>query len=60
MTIRKSKPRKAVQRQAKRGPKPETLKLDGSWKDAVSHALTRGKPPAGPAKRKARPKQKGS
>jgi hypothetical protein len=29
----------------KRGPKPETLRVEGDWKDAVSHALKRGKPP---------------
>jgi hypothetical protein len=29
----------------KRGPKPETLKVAGDWKDAMKHALKRGKPP---------------
>lgn len=28
----------------KRGPKAETLKVEGDWKDAVKHALKRGKP----------------
>jgi hypothetical protein len=28
----------------KRGPKPETLKVEGDWKEAVKHALSRGKP----------------
>lgn len=28
-----------------RGPKPETLKVEGDWEDAVKHAMTRGKPP---------------
>jgi hypothetical protein len=28
----------------KRGPKPETLKIEGDWKDAVKTALERGKP----------------
>jgi hypothetical protein len=27
------------------GPKPERLKIEGNWKDAVKHALDRGKPP---------------
>lgn len=27
------------------GPKPEKLKIDGDWKDAVKSALRRGKPP---------------
>lgn len=31
---------------AKRGPKPETLKIEGDWKDAVAKALAKGKPPA--------------
>jgi hypothetical protein len=35
-------PKKKVAK--KRGPKPETLKIDGDWKDAVKHALKRGKP----------------
>lgn len=34
------------------GPKPETLKIEGDWKDAVSGALKRGKPPADPPKKK--------
>lgn len=28
----------------KRGPKPEILKVEGKWEDAVKHALKRGKP----------------
>lgn len=28
-----------------RGPKPERLKIEGDWKEAVRHALKRGKPP---------------
>jgi hypothetical protein len=27
------------------GPKPETLTVEGDWKDAVKHAMKRGKPP---------------
>jgi hypothetical protein len=41
---RKSKHRKDVQN-AKPGRKPESLRIEGSWKDAVSSALKRGKPP---------------
>lgn len=26
------------------GPKPDTLKIEGNWRDAVAHALGRGKP----------------
>lgn len=37
--------KKKVTRKAKPGPKPEALKIEGDWKDAVGHALKRGKPP---------------
>ncbi len=30
----------------KRGRKPDVLKIEGDWKDALKHALKRGKPPA--------------
>lgn len=30
----------------KRGPKPQTLKVEGDWQIAVKDALNRGKPPA--------------
>lgn len=29
----------------KRGPKPETLKIEGDWKTAVGNALRKGGPP---------------
>lgn len=29
------------------GPKPETLKLDGDWRQAVKKSLTKKKPPEG-------------
>jgi hypothetical protein len=31
---------------AKRGPKPEWLKLEGPWENAVQGALRKPKPPA--------------
>lgn len=37
--------KKKVTRKAKPGPKPETLKVEGDWKDAIKRALKRGKPP---------------
>jgi hypothetical protein len=37
--------KKKVTRKKKPGPKPDTLKVEGDWKDAVQHALKRGKPP---------------
>ena len=39
------------------GPKPETLRIEGDWKDAVGHALKRGKPP-GKEPKSPRPKKK--
>jgi hypothetical protein len=36
------------------GRKPETLSIEGNWKDAVAHALARGKPPV----EKPKPKRK--
>lgn len=41
----------AKKKAAKTGPKPETLHIEGNWKDAVSHALGRGKPPDSPKKK---------
>ncbi len=37
-------PRKRAQK-GKPGRQAEVLKVDGDWKDAVSRALKRGKPP---------------
>ncbi|HKY99124.1 MAG TPA: hypothetical protein VJL35_14810 [Gemmatimonadaceae bacterium] len=34
------------------GRKPEILKIEGNWKDAVAHALKKGKPPAVPKKKR--------
>jgi len=39
--------KKKVTKKAKPGPKPETLKIEGDWKDAVRHAMKRGKPRQG-------------
>jgi len=46
MPKRPNKAKKA----ARRGPEPERLKIEGNWKDAVKHALSRGKPPKKTAK----------
>lgn len=43
-------PKKKVTRKSTPGPKPETLKVEGDWKDAVKHALKRGKPTTRPPK----------
>ena len=41
----------------KRGPKPETLKIESNWKDAVKQGLAKGKPPKkAPVKKKRRSK----
>lgn len=37
--------KKKVSSKNKPGPKPETLKVEGDWKDAVKKAMERGKPP---------------
>lgn len=37
--------KKKAQSTVKPGPKAQTLKLEGDWKDAVKLALKRGKPP---------------
>ena len=43
----------AAKRGAKKtGRKPEALKIMGNWKDAVAHALGKGKPQDEPKKMK--------
>ena len=37
--------KKKLPSKKKPGPRPDTLKVEGDWKDAVSKALKRGKPP---------------
>ena len=32
---------------AKRGPKPDVLKIDGGWKEAMKRSLQKKKPPEG-------------
>lgn len=32
---------------AKRGPKPDVLKIHGSWQDAMKQSLQKKKPPEG-------------
>ncbi len=41
--------RKATKRKkpAKAGPKPDTLKIEGNWKDAVKKSLSKKKPTEG-------------
>ncbi|MFM9996564.1 MAG: hypothetical protein ACKVU4_12285 [Phycisphaerales bacterium] len=38
----------------KRGPKPQTLKVEGEWTAAVARMLKAGKPPTAKKKRKRR------
>jgi hypothetical protein len=46
-----------MKKPSKRGPKPETVVIEGDWKDAVKQALAKGKPPKkAVAKKKRRPK----
>jgi hypothetical protein len=51
-----TKPRKKRGTKGKPGPKPDTLKIEGSWKAAVKRALGRGKPPGAKPAAKARKK----
>jgi hypothetical protein len=45
MTKKASKPAKPKRRNP--GPAPDVLKIEGNWKDAVTHALQVKKPPGG-------------
>jgi hypothetical protein len=47
---------KTKSKKGRRGPKPETLALEGLWVDAVGQALAKGKPPKKSLKKKRRPK----
>jgi hypothetical protein len=40
-------PKPAKENPDKRGPKPDLLKIDGDWKDAVKKSLTKKKPAGG-------------
>jgi hypothetical protein len=47
-------PKKADKKKAKRGPKPEVLKIEGNWIAAVDRAMAAKKPSGGwpkPSKR---------
>jgi len=41
------KPKMPVKPKAKSGPKPEVLKLHGSWQSAIKKSLKKRKPPEG-------------
>jgi len=43
----KAKRKKPVKPQSAPGPKPDTLKLKGPWKDAVRKSFEKKKPPEG-------------
>lgn len=40
-------PKKAAQAKATPGPKPDTLKIEGKWQDAVKKSLSKKKPAEG-------------
>ena len=40
-------PKSAKKTTIKRGPKPDLLKIEGDWQDAVKTSLTKKKPAAG-------------
>jgi hypothetical protein len=39
--------KKATPKKEPRGPKPETLKIEGKWQDAVKKSLSKKKPSEG-------------
>jgi len=43
----KKKKSPARKRPSKRGPKPDLLKIEGDWKDAMKKSLEKKKPPEG-------------
>ena len=43
----KAKRQKRKRAPKKRGPKPEILKLEGNWKDAIKESLRKQRPPGG-------------
>jgi hypothetical protein len=45
--VKKTIKPKSARKPAKRGPKPDVLKLEGNWKDAVKKSLSKKKPPEG-------------
>jgi hypothetical protein len=48
MAMKKArKPGVPTRKGAKRGPKADTLKIEGDWKDAMRRSLQKRKPPEG-------------
>jgi hypothetical protein len=43
--------KKRIAKKKKPGRKPETLSIEGDWKDAVKQAMKRGKPTSPAAKK---------
>ena len=41
------KNKQLAKKPAKRGPKPDTLKIEGNWQDAVKKSLRKKKPARG-------------
>jgi hypothetical protein len=46
MSSKKTRKKNKKQR-ATPGPKPDTLKIEGDWRDAVKKSLSKKKPPEG-------------
>jgi hypothetical protein len=42
-----AKPKRPAKKKAAPGPKPEVLKIQGNWQDAVKKSLGKKKPPKG-------------
>jgi hypothetical protein len=47
MTSKKAAKRIPARSGAKRGPKPDVLKIHGRWQDAMKQSLQKKKPPEG-------------
>jgi hypothetical protein len=45
--MRKTSKRRVKAASAKRGPKPEHLKIEGGWRAAIRKSLSKKKPPEG-------------
>jgi hypothetical protein len=47
MPAKKTAKKKKAKNSAKRGRKPDVLKIEGNWKDAMKKSLSKKKPPEG-------------
>jgi hypothetical protein len=45
--MKKHKPKKRTDKKHIRGPKPDLLKIEGDWRDAIEKSLRKNKPQTG-------------